>query len=159
MLVLGVDPGTAVTGWGLVRADGRRLRGAGFGVIRTAGHGPLEERLARIYEGVRALLERERPDLLAVEDPFTARNPRSALLLGQARGVVVAAGASCGVPVRGYSPRAVKLAVTGDGGAGKEQVRDMVRILLGMERPPAPVDAADGLAVAICSITSGWAGG
>ena len=159
MLVLGVDPGTAVTGWGLVRTDGRRLRAEGFGVIRTAASSPLEERLAEVYKGIGALLDRERPDLLAVENPFTAKNAHSALLLGQARGVVVAAGAARGVPVRGYSPREVKVAVTGDGGAGKEQVQDMVKILLKLDAIPKPADASDGLAVAICSISSGWATG
>ncbi|MBI2322584.1 MAG: crossover junction endodeoxyribonuclease RuvC [Chloroflexi bacterium] len=149
MLVLGVDPGTATTGYGLVHAFGERLAAVEFGVLRTAAGTPLPQRLLALHGALSDLLRRSRPDCVAVELLFLTRNARTAMAVGQARGVVLLACAEAGLPVAEYSPLAVKKAV-GYGRGPKAQVQEMVRILLALDAPPRPDDAADALAVALC---------
>ena len=149
-LALGIDPGTATTGYGLVRlrADGS-LAAEGSGVITTSSDSPTQERLARLYRELGDLLQRYRPDTAAVEKLFFQRNVSTAIAVGQARGVVLLALAQAGIEVCEYTPNEVKQAVSGYGSAAKRQVQEMVRVLLGLEDIPRPDDAADALAVAI----------
>ena len=153
MLVLGIDPGSRITGYGIVET-GRTLRYVASGCIRTSNSN-FPERLAEIYRSIGQLIEQYRPAELAIEEVFLARSVSSALKLGQARGVAIAAGVAHGLSVHEYATRTVKLAVVGSGRARKDQVQHMVRILL--ELPAGPQeDAADALALAICHVnTSG----
>jgi crossover junction endodeoxyribonuclease RuvC len=150
MRVLGIDPGTVTTGYGLVEQRGDALRAVTFGTISTQAGLPFAQRLLRIHQELRTLLTRTQPDSAAVEAVFFARNVQSALRLGQARGVALLALAQAAIQVHEYSALEVKQAVTSYGQAGKGQVQEMVRLLLGLAETPSPVDAADALAVAIC---------
>lgn len=149
MRVIGIDPGSHATGWGLVERQGNRYRSARSGVVRAAAGMPLPERLATVYHGIQALLREETPDAVAVETPFYAKSVRSTLVLGQVRGVVLLAVQEAGTGLFEYAPREVKQAVVGNGSASKEQIQFMVKRLLGLREDP-PSDAADALAVAIC---------
>ena len=148
--VLGIDPGTASTGFGVVESSAQQLRTLTGGVISTRASEPPERRLAAIAEALSRLLDEHRPDAVAIEEVFFGRNARSAFAVGQARGAVLAAAGARDVPCFSYTPQAVKLAVCGSGAAGKEQVQRMVAALLGLQEPPASDHAADALALAIC---------
>jgi len=153
-LVLGVDPGTAITGYGLVWAEGDSLRLVDYGAITTSSDKPLPQRLQEIYRQLTALIREKQPSSAAVEKLFFSRNVRTALSVGQARGVALLAMANAGLIVHEYTPLEVKQAVVGYGRATKEQVQEMVRMLLGLDSVPQPDDAADAIAVAICHIHS-----
>ena len=144
---MGLDPGTAVTGYGVVQSDGPSL--VECGVIRTNPRDALPQRLHDIYEGVRDLIDRHAPSALAVEDIFYARYVRTTIVLGHARGVILLAGAQAGIPVHEYPPREIKKAVTGAGGATKEQVQYMMMRMLRLKTAPKPTDASDGVAAAL----------
>ena len=148
--VLGIDPGTASTGFGVVESRAQDLRTVTGGVISTKPAEPPERRLAAIADALTRLLDEHRPDAVAIEEVFFGRNARSAFAVGQARGAVLAAAGAREVPCFSYTPQAVKLAVCGSGAAGKEQVQRMVAALLGLAEPPASDHAADALALAIC---------
>lgn len=150
LLVLGIDPGTAITGYGVVRSDGQTLDPVSYGVITTPAGVPLALRLQRLYRELRTLMSTYQPTQAAVEDLFFSRNARSALSVAHARGVILLAAADAGLSVYSYTPLEVKKAVTGYGLASKEQIQQMVRLLLSLETSPRPDDAADALAVAIC---------
>jgi len=150
--VLGIDPGTAATGYGVVESEGNGLHAIEFGVIRTESGAPFAERLKHIYEALTAIIERTRPDAVSIEKLFFNTNAASAFSVGQARGVAVLAAANAGLEVSEFGPLQVKEAVVGYGKAEKRQVQEMVRVLLGLDGLPRPDDAADGLAVAICRI-------
>ena len=150
MIVLGIDPGTALTGYGLVERTGSELRAIDYGCLETLPTHALPERLLEIHNGVIDLIDTHNPRFLGVERLFFNRNVRTAFAVGQARGVVLLAAAERGIPVFEYGPHEVKLAVTGYGRAGKDQVQRMVQLMLGMPAFPKPDDAADALAVAIC---------
>lgn len=154
MLVLGIDPGTAITGYGLVREGKERLSLVAFGVVTTPSDQPLPERLQAIHRGLTAVIHEHKPDAAAIEELFFSRNVRTALSVGHARGVVLLALADTGVPIYEYKPLEVKQAITGYGGADKQQVQEMVRMLLNLEHTPQPDDAADAVAVAVCHIHS-----
>ncbi len=147
-IILGVDPGSRITGYGIVRTDGRRLEYLDSGCIRL-GDKPLAERLQVIFHSLATLIGEYRPEEFAIEQVFMARNPDSALKLGQARGAAIVSAANSGLPVFEYSARQVKQAVVGNGGADKSQVQHMVQALLGLSRKPQ-ADAADALAIALC---------
>jgi crossover junction endodeoxyribonuclease RuvC len=149
MKVMGIDPGSQVTGWGLVHASGNRYASAGSGEIRAPGNEELIDRLARMHREVALLLDREKPDAVALESPFFARSVHATLVLGQVRGVLLLAIRASGVALFEYAPREVKSSIVGRGGATKEQVQFMVTRLLGLAAAP-PLDASDALAVAIC---------
>ena len=149
MIVLGIDPGTASLGYGIVDRTGGTLRAVDYGCFNTSPDRPLPDRLLAIQDSLAELIDLHRPSLMAVERLFFSRNVQTAFAVGQARGVVLVAAARAGVPVREATPSEVKLAVSGDGRADKEQVGRMVQLVLGMERVPTPDDAADALAVAI----------
>ncbi len=152
MIVLGIDPGTASTGYGVVHSHGPRLHAVAAGVISTAAGVPLERRLADIHERVGALIDAHEADALAIEELFFGVNVRTAFAVGQARGVVLLAAGQRGVPSRSYTPQQVKAAVCGNGHAGKDQVARMVARLLALPALPRPDHAADALAVAICDL-------
>jgi len=146
--ILGIDPGSRITGWGLIESDGVRSRHLSSGCIRTSQQG-FSERLGEIFVGISQVLGADQPEEAAVEQVFLAHNAASALKLGQARGAAIAAVVSQGIPVHEYSPRAVKLAITGTGGAAKEQIQHMVRVMLSL-REELQADQADALAIALC---------
>lgn len=155
MLVLGIDPGTAITGYGLVRQSGsRQVELVDYGVIRTPSKRPMAERLKQLYHDLSDVIAEKQPDEAAVEELFFSRNVTTALTVGQARGVAMLAAAEAGLPVHEYKPAEIKQAVVGYGNATKEQVQEMVRVLLGVAEVPRPDDAADAVAVAICHIHS-----
>jgi len=148
--VLGIDPGTASTGFGVVESAAQRLSAVCGGVISTRSDAPLERRLAEIAASLGDLLDEHRPAALSIEEVYFGRNVRSAFAVGQARGAVLAAAGARGVPCFSYTPQAVKLAVCGSGAAAKDQVQRMVGALLGLAAPPKSDHAADALALAIC---------
>jgi crossover junction endodeoxyribonuclease RuvC len=156
-VVLGVDPGTAVTGYGVVARTGDgAVSLLECGVIRTHPRAPLPERLRDIYQGIAEVVERASPSVLAVESVFYAKNVRTSVVLGHARGVVLLAAALRGLAVAEYPPAEVKSAVVGAGAATKDQVGYMVQRLLRLKEPPKPHDAADGVAVALCHCFRGF---
>ncbi len=150
MKVLGIDPGTAACGYGIVHESGGRLRAIAHGCWRTGARERPEARLRTIYAGVTALIEEHAPDAVAVEESYVGADARIALSVGQARGVVLVAGANADVACVEYSPSTVKQSVCGYGRADKDQVGRMVKAILGLADVPAPNHAADALAVAIC---------
>jgi crossover junction endodeoxyribonuclease RuvC len=152
VIVLGVDPGLANTGYGVVAHRGGRPVALDGGVIETAAGVSAELRLAQIHEAVRELLAEHDPDAVALEELYFGANARSAFAVGQARGVVMLAAGQRRVPCTGYTPQQVKSAVCGSGRAGKDQVARMVGTLLGLPEPPRPDHAADALAVAVCHL-------
>lgn len=152
MIVLGVDPGTRTTGYGVVSAADRKATLVECGAIHTTGKRSLAERLLEIFQGLTAVVDRARPDVLCVEGVFHGRNVRTTIVLGHARGAVLLAAAARGIPVAEYSPAEVKSVVAGSGIASKDQVAFMVQKHLSLEEPPAPQDAADGVALALCHI-------
>ena len=147
MIILGVDPGSHATGYGVI-STGPVVRMLGGGVIRAGKNAPLAERLLTIHTKLTAVIDKFSPMTMAVEDLFNAKNARSSLILGHARGVVLLAGAQAGLDVAEYAPREIKMALTGNGAAAKEQVRAMVMRLLGLKVEP-PLDLSDALAVAL----------
>jgi crossover junction endodeoxyribonuclease RuvC len=150
MIVIGIDPGTASTGYGVVEGGGSVLRMVAAGVIETPAGVRLERRLAEIHGHVVDLFARHAPDAVAIEELYFGANARTAFAVGQARGVVLLAAGQRGIPSRSYTPQQVKGAVCGHGRASKDQVARMVARLLGLSEPPSPDHAADALAVAIC---------
>lgn len=154
MIVLGVDPGTAITGFGFIKADGNRLELIDFGCIRTEAREGVTQRLRDIHSAVNHLIATNKPDLLAIEELFFNRNVTTAIAVGQARGVVLLSAALAGLEVVEFTPPQVKQAVCGYGRADKKQVQNMVRAILGLREIPKPDDAADALAVAIAGANS-----
>ena len=153
MLVLGIDPGTAITGYGLVE-DGDPLEMVACGVITTPAGVPLPERLLAIHRQLSDLIRAYQPEAVAVEELFFSKNVRTAMSVGHARGVILLAVAQAGLPIYEYKPSEVKLAVAGYGAATKEQMQEMVRLLLDLDKAPTPDDAADAVAIAVCHLHS-----
>jgi crossover junction endodeoxyribonuclease RuvC len=155
MLALGLDPGTATTGYGLVRlAPDGSLLAVKYGVITTPKNTPAAERLLTLYDQLQHLLHEHKPETVAVEKLFFQRNVSTALAVGQARGVMLLASARAGLEVFEYTPNEIKQAVAGYGSAGKRQMQEMVRVLLALDDIPRPDDAADALAVAITHLNT-----
>ncbi|REK75944.1 crossover junction endodeoxyribonuclease RuvC [Paenibacillus paeoniae] len=150
MRVLGIDPGIAIAGFGFIDKAGHKLTPVQYGAITTEAHTPQEERLVQIYESAGALMDRYKPDTVAVEKLFFNRNVTTAFAVGQARGVIILAAAQRGLPVAEYTPLQVKQSVVGYGKAEKRQVQEMVKMFLKLSAIPKPDDVADALAVAIC---------
>ncbi|MGV8074764.1 MAG: crossover junction endodeoxyribonuclease RuvC [Syntrophobacteraceae bacterium] len=151
--IIGIDPGSRFTGYGIIEGDGSRLRHISHGVIRLPGGVAFPERLKIIYEQLVGVIENCRPESMAVEDIFFAKNVKSALRLGQARGAAILAGLNSGLPVSEYSALQVKQAIVGYGKAGKNQVTEMVQYLFGLRESPNS-NAADALAVAVCHLNT-----
>ncbi len=153
MLVIGIDPGTAITGFGIIREDDDgNLIAVDYGVITTSSKLPMPDRLSIIYDELNAVIKKHSPQTSAVEKIFFSKNVKTAISVGQARGVVLLSLAQAGVDISNYTPNEIKQAVTGYGGADKRQIQEMVKILLDLEEIPKPDDAADALAVAICHL-------
>jgi crossover junction endodeoxyribonuclease RuvC len=151
MRVLGIDPGTAITGYAVVEENqGGDLELVTLGVINTPAHTPLPSRLQMIYQGLNEIVNQYKPEASAVEQLFFSRNARTAMSVGHARGVTLLALVNAGLPIHEYTPMQIKQAVTGYGGAQKQQIQEMVRMLLNLSAIPKPDDAADAAAVAIC---------
>lgn len=150
MRILGIDPGTAIVGYGLIEKIRSGYLCKGFGSVRTSSKKSLPDRLQQIYRELQALIDEFQPDCLAVEELFFNKNTKTALAVGQARGVILLAGVEKNLPVFEYTPLQVKQAIAGYGRAEKRQVQEMVKILLKLEKKPTPDDAADALAIAIC---------
>ncbi|MCL2503375.1 MAG: crossover junction endodeoxyribonuclease RuvC [Coriobacteriia bacterium] len=150
MIILGIDPGLANTGWGVIETTGSKCRCLAYGCITTHAHQPVAKRLCEIYEDIRAVIRRHGPVECAIESIFFGINARSAFATGQARGVALLATAEASLAITEYSPPQIKGAVVGVGTAEKEQISYMVRILLGLDHEPTPDHAADALAAAIC---------
>ena len=153
VIVLGIDPGTAVTGYGVVKGD-RSLppRLIECGVIRTRARDTLPQRLQDIHAGITELIERHHPDAVSVEDVFYARNVRTTIVLGHARGVILLAAEQAHIDISEYPPAEIKKAIVGTGGATKHQVQYMVARILRLKTAPEPADAADGVAAALCHV-------
>ncbi len=149
MRILGVDPGTQVCGYGVIETRGADARALDYGVAKARGSS-VPARLKVVYEGLQEVIERNQPDVVAVEGAFFQKNVRSAIKIGEARGVALLAAASHGIEVVEYAPAEVKKAVTGNGNASKPQVQQMVKIILRMAELPTPEDASDALAIAVC---------
>ena len=148
--LLGIDPGTAVTGWGVIDHTGDKSRLVGHGTIVTSAREPAHERLSQIYHGILEVIDEYQPEAAAIEELFGGVNLKTALAVGQARGVIVLACSERGVPPHDYTPLRIKQAIVGYGRASKVQVQQMVKVLLALPRVPAPDHAADALGVAIC---------
>lgn len=147
--ILGIDPGSVNTGYGIVDSDGRSSRHVAHGCI-ALGDASMPDRLGRIYRELAVVIAEYEPTEMGIEEVFIARNPMAALKLGQARGAAICAGVEAGLVVAEYSARSVKQSIVGTGGAGKEQIQHMVNVLLSLEGDPLQADAADALAVALC---------
>ena len=155
MRIFGIDPGSQRTGYGCIDSDGSRCELVACGAITVPSGCPFPDRLVRIFDALAALLATHRPASVVVEEVFYGRNARSALKLGQARGVALLAAARAGLPVAEYAAATVKQAVVGYGRADKQQVQRMVALLLGLDEPPSPHDVSDALAVAVCHAYAG----
>lgn len=155
MRTMGIDPGTAILGWGFVEDDdagGQRL--VAYGALTTPKDQPLARRLQMLYDGLEALIARYKPDTAAIEELFFAKNVTTALAVAHARGVIMLALAHANIPMDEYRPMAIKQAMTGYGHADKRQMQEMVRLQLGLDHIPKPDDAADALAIALCQAHS-----
>ena len=150
MLVLGLDPGLATTGFGLVAEQGRGLASVGHGVIKTPSNTPTADRLVQLHRRLLEVIDENAPDMASVEQLFFSSNARTAMVVGEARGVLLLTCAEAGLPIVEYTPMQIKQAITGYGKADKGQMQEMVRLLLQLDEIPRPDDAADALAVAIC---------
>ena len=150
MVILGIDPGYAIVGWGVIEYSGSRFRTLGYGSIQTPAGLPIVDRLEMIYRGMNEIIEKYKPDGMAVEELFFNTNTTTAIAVAEARGIILLAARLCGVEIGEYTPLQVKQAVVGYGRAEKKQVISMVTSLLGLKEPPKPDDTADALAVAVC---------
>ena len=155
MIILGIDPGLAIVGWGIVEYKNTRFRTVAYGSVQTPAGMKTEERLKLIYEGVCELIEKYHPDAMAFEELFFNTNVTTGIRVAEARGVVLLAAQQAGLEIQEYTPLQVKQAVVGYGRAEKKQVITMVTMLLGLAKPPKPDDTADALAIAVCHAHSG----
>ncbi len=153
MRIIGIDPGTVAMGYGVVDSDGGEATLVDYGVLTTRARSPIGERLAYLYNGILEIISKSDPDAVAIEQPFVAKNVKSALAIGKAQAVAILAAAQRGIPTYEYTPTQVKQRVTNYGASSKEQIQEMVRLQLGLERSPESTDAADALAVALCHIS------
>jgi len=149
-IIIGIDPGTRITGYGIIQVTSSGEIPLDFGCIRPSPSLPLPERYLTIFEAITHLIEKHQPDVLAVETQFMYKNAQSALKLGMAKGAVLLAAAKAKVPIFEYAPKKAKLAVVGNGAASKEQLQKMIQLLLKLPQLPEPEDAADALALALC---------
>jgi crossover junction endodeoxyribonuclease RuvC len=152
MRILGIDPGTLTMGYGVIEGDEDALDTVDYGVLTCSNRDPIAVRLSQLYKGLQELFGRYRPDEVAIEEPFVAKNARSALAVGRAQAIAILAAANNQAPIFTYTPTKVKQAVTDYGVCGKEQIQRMVQIQLGLGAVPQPSDAADALSVALCHL-------
>ena len=152
MIILGVDPGTVIMGYGVIESREDEVTPIDYGALNSPMRSPIGERLSYLYTELVRIISRYQPDAVAVEQPFMARNVRSALAVGRAQAVAILAAANQGIPTYEYTPAQIKQRVADYGGSSKEQIQEMVRLQLGLSQVPQPNDAADALAVAICHL-------
>ena len=152
MRILGLDPGLRNTGFGILEKSSNQVRSVCFGTIKPPANKPLPERLKHLYVEITKIIDTYKPEVLAIEDTFYQKNVKSAIMLGQARGALLLAGANRNLICREYAPRKVKMSVVGNGAASKEQVRYMISQILSLPESPASLDASDALAVGLCFI-------
>lgn len=150
MIIMGIDPGIAIVGYGIIEYSGNKATCIDYGAVTTKAHTPLSDRLKKVYEGLNFLIDKYQPKAVAVEELFFNNNAKTAIAVGQGRGVCLLSAALADIPVFEYTPLQVKQAVTGYGRADKLQVQNMVKMLLNLKAIPKPDDAADALAIAIC---------
>lgn len=155
MIILGIDPGLAIVGWGVIEYNASKFKVLGYGSIETPAHTPTEDRLVLIYKGLKQIIEKYKPEQMAVEELFFNTNITTGIRVAEARGVILMCAHSLGVKIFEYTPLQVKQAVVGYGRAEKKQVITMVTMLLSLEKPPKPDDTADALAIAVCHAHSG----
>ncbi len=152
MRVLGIDPGTIIMGYGVIEAEEDEIALVDYGVLNSPPHSSIGERLSFLYSNLSEIITRYQPDVVAVEQPFVAKNVRSALAIGRAQAVAILAAANRGIPTYEYTPTQVKQRVASYGASSKEQIQEMVKLQLGLSQVPQPNDAADALAVALCHL-------
>ncbi len=152
LTILGIDPGSGVTGYGVIKGDHNKVTLIDYGTIRVSYKKPLSVRLEEIYSGIAEVIYKIKPDQLAIEEAFYSKNARSALVMGQIRGVALLAGAQAKIPIAEYSPREIKSSIVGTGAASKTQVQYMVKNILQLKTLPQPEDASDALAIALCHL-------
>jgi len=152
MKILGIDPGTIVLGYGIIESQDEQMTLVTSSVLRCDKRSSTGERLCYLYDGLCDIIKKHRPEVVAIEQPFFAKNARSALAIGKAQAIAILAAAKHKLPVYEYTPRQVKMRVAGHGGSEKEQVQEMVRLQLNLEEAPQPTDASDALALAICHV-------
>lgn len=150
MIIIGIDPGTRITGYGIIIVQGSSYQALDYGCIRPPADAKLSDRYLAIFDGIDALLERYSPQALVVESQFGGKNIQSVLKLGMAKGTALIPAKKRGIPVFEYAPKKAKCAVVGNGSASKQQVQGMIQLLLKLSKPPTPEDASDALALAIC---------
>jgi len=150
MIIMGIDPGFAITGYGVIKYEGNKFSVLDYGPITTEAHTPLAERLLILYQGLETVIDLYKPDAISIEELFFNKNVKTALNVGHGRGVALLAGAMHKVPIFEYTPLQVKQAVAGYGRAEKQQIQQMVKLILKLEKIPKPDDVADALAIAIC---------
>ena len=152
MKVLGIDPGTVIMGYGVIESEGDDPALVACGALKRPAHTPIGERLDYYYHELLSIIARYQPEAVAIEQPFLAKNPRSALAIGRAQAVAILAAAGSDLPSYEYTPTQIKQTVTGYGASSKEQVQEMVKLQLGLAQPPESADAADALATALCHL-------
>ncbi len=150
MIILGIDPGIAIVGWGVLRCDNGRFTPIAYGSVQTKAGLKVEERLLQVYRGIKELIEKYSPDVVSIEELFWNTNQKTGIVVSEARGVILLAAHESGIPIFEYTPLQVKQAIVGYGRAEKRQVITMVTAFLGLKEPPKPDDTADALALAIC---------
>ncbi len=150
MRILGIDPGIAIVGYGVVDKEGNRYKTVAYDAVTTKAHTPLEDRLEKVYNGVCEIIKEYKPDAMSIEELFFNNNAKTALTVGQARGVIILAAVQNHIPVYEYTPLQVKQALTGYGRASKTQIQQMMKSMLGLTEIPKPDDVADALAIAVC---------
>ncbi|MBQ2889827.1 MAG: crossover junction endodeoxyribonuclease RuvC [Clostridia bacterium] len=150
MRILGIDPGIAIVGYGVVDKEGNRYKTVAYDAVTTRAHTPLEERLLLVYKGIDEIIKMYKPDAMSIEELFFNNNAKTAVAVGQARGVILLAAVQNSIPIYEYTPLQVKQALTGYGRASKSQIQQMMKSILGLESVPKPDDVADALAIAVC---------
>ncbi len=153
MIILGIDPGTIIMGYGIIADQDDEVTLINYGALTTKAGSPMPERLSYLYNHLTEIVSRHHPDTMAVETPFIARNVKSALAIGRAQAIAILAAANQGIPVYEYTPAQIKQRVANYGASSKEQIQEMVRLQLGLTEAPQPSDAADALAVALCHLS------
>ena len=155
MRVVGIDPGLKITGYGIIDGDGNTFSLVEAGFVSTEERAPMSERVRGIFDDVLAVLEEAKPECVAIEELYAHyAHPRTAILMGHARGAIMLAAAKCGISVASYSATMIKKSLTGNGHASKEQVQRMIEVMLGLREPPEPADVADALAVGLCHLNA-----
>lgn len=155
MRVVGIDPGLKITGYGIIDGDGDTFSLVEAGFVSTEERDPMSERIRSIFDDVLVVLEEAKPECVAIEELYAHyAHPRTAILMGHARGAMMLAAAKCGISVASYSATMIKKSLTGNGHASKEQVQRMIEVMLGLREPPEPADVADALAVALCHLNA-----